>query len=176
LSRTATAPAWVLICVGFAGLGAMRAAHELTYQPAPAVRVRWRDGTADWRRIWLEHKYRLVDRAAPEGLSYSYVLMDTSRANIEALVRDPEAADTNDIDRHRFEVAWDTQSESLEWMSILDRTPGIREPAVRAILAAAFALAVIIGVGAIGRSRGWGRIIDSGARALRRADRALRNG
>jgi len=154
----------------------MRAAYDLTYQPAPAVRVRWRDGTGDWRRIWLEHKYRLVDRAAPDGLSYSYVLLDVSRANIEALVRDPEAADTNDIDRRRFEVAWDTQSESRDWMSTLDRTPVVREPAVRAILAAAFAIAVVIGVGAIGRSVGWGAICNGVGRSLRRADRALRNG
>src|SRR5882672_10944249 len=100
------ARAWLLVIVGVAGLASLRVAYDLTYEPAPSVRVRWRDFTGDTRRAQLERRYRLMDPAAPEGLSYSYTLMDTSRRNIMALIKDPEVADTGDIDRGKFEVPW----------------------------------------------------------------------
>lgn len=137
--------AWLLVIVGLAGLVSLRVAYNLTYEPAPAVRVRWRDATTDARRAQLERTYRLTDAAAPEGLSYSYVLMDTSRRNIEALVKDPEAADTNDIDRRRFAIPWTTGESRIRVTWVAERIPGLRQPPVRWTLVGV--LAVMLGVG-----------------------------
>ena len=142
--------AWLLLIVGLAGLIAMRAAYDLTWEPAPGVRVRWRDGTTDARRAQLERKYRLEYPTAPEGLSFSYVLLDTSRRNIEALVKDPEAADTADIDRRRFEVPLETMEYSRTIMWAADRVPGLRQPPVRWTVAAAFAAMVAVGAVKVG--------------------------
>lgn len=123
----------------------MRVAYSLTYEPAPAVRVRWRDGTGDWRRTWLELKYRLGDPEAPQGLSYAYVLFDTSQKNIRALVTDPEVADTGDIDRKKFEVPWATWQETSRGTWVADRLPGLRQPAARRGLMAIFAAMILLG-------------------------------
>lgn len=147
--------AWLLVMIGVAGLVPMRVAYNLTCEPAPAVRVRWRDGTTDWRRGWLERKYRLGDPSAPMGLSYSYVLFDPSRRNIEAMIKDPEIADTNDIDRRRFEIPWATAHESRQWMWVADRVPSLRQPAVRRGLIAVLAVMLLIGVTRIIRAVRW---------------------
>jgi len=123
--------AWLLVIAGLAGLIALRAAYDLTWEPAPSVRVRWREATTDARRAQLERKYRLIDPRSHEGRSYSYMLMDTSRSNIEALVKDPEAADTNDIDRRRFEIPWTTAESRIRYLWLADRIPGLRQPPAR---------------------------------------------
>lgn len=137
--------AWLLLIVGLLGLVSLRVAYNVTYEPAPAVRVRWRDLTTDARRVQLERKYRLTDPAAPEGLSYSYVLMDTSRRNIEALVKDPEAADTNDIDRRKFAIPWTTAESRVRVTWVAERIPGLRQPPVRWALVGV--LAAMLGFG-----------------------------
>ena len=143
--------AWLLLLGGLMGLIAMRAAYDATWEPAPGVRVRWREGTTDARRAQLEHHYRLVEPSAPQGLSFSYVLLDTSRRNIEALVKDPEAADTNDIDRRRFEVPFETTQYSRRIMWVADRIPGLRQPVMRWAVAAAFAAMTAAGGIRVGR-------------------------
>ena len=42
--------AWLFFIVGLSGLASMRVAYDLTYEPPPSVRVRWRDFTTDARR------------------------------------------------------------------------------------------------------------------------------
>ena len=168
--------AWLLVIAGVSGLVSMRVAYNLTYEPAPAVRVRWRDGTGDWRRYWLEHKYRLIGAAAPQGLSYSYVLMDTSRRNIEAMIKDPEVADTNDIDRRRFEVPWETAyyTRNITWVA--DRIPGLRQPPVRWGLIAGLVAMVLAGSARIGRAVKWADRRDAAFAWLRRVESALKHG
>ncbi len=139
------AGAWLLLIVGLAGLIALRVAYNATYEPAPGIRVRWRDGTSDMRRAFLEMTYRLTDAAAPEGLSYSYVLLDTSRRNIEAMIKDPEVADTGDLDREKFEVPFATAQYSRQWMWVADRTPGLRQPLLRWALIVALAGCIVAG-------------------------------
>lgn len=168
--------AWLLVIVGVAGLVSMRAAYNVTYEPAPAVRVRWRDGTGDWRRAWLERKYRLIGAAAPMGLSYSYVLMDTSRRNIEAMITDPEVADTNDIDRRKFEVPWETAYYTQNIMWAADRIPGLRQPPVRWGLVASLVAMILAGSTRIVRTVKWADRRDGVLAWLRRVESALKNG
>src|SRR4051794_28564087 len=103
---------WVLVLVGVAGLVFMRMAYDVTREPAPSIRVRWRDDIPTWRQHLLEMKYRLDDPSHPQGLSYAYMLFDTSARNIRLMVKDPYVADTHDIDRERFEVPWATAQTS----------------------------------------------------------------
>jgi hypothetical protein len=153
----------LLLVIGLAGLLSLRVAYDLTREPAPGIRVRWRDGTSDGRRAWLEWKYRLTEPAAPQGLSYSYVLMDTRTANIRALVKDPEVADTGDIDRAKYEIPWETAHESRRFMWIADRLPVLRQPVTRWMLIASLALMVASGTRAIIGAVRWREV----ARAAR---------
>ena len=147
----------MLAIVGLVGLGSLRIAYDLTYEPAPWVRVRWRDGTGDWRRAWLERTYRLGESVNPEGLASSYILYDISRRNIEAMVADPEVADTNDIDRDKFEVPWETQQYSERWMWVADRVPVLRQPEVRWLATAGLAVMMLLGLGRILSTVHWRR-------------------
>jgi hypothetical protein len=168
--------AWLLVIAGVAGLASMRVAYNLTYEPAPAVRVRWRDGTGDWRRAWLERKYRLIGAEAPMGLSYSYVLMDTSRRNIEAMIKDPEVADTNDIDRRKFEVPWETAYYTQTIMWVADRVPGLRQPPVRWGVVAGLVAMILAGSTRIVRAADWVNRRDAAIAWLRRVKSELKHG
>ena len=59
----------------------------------------------------------------------AYDLLDTSRGNLEALVKDPDVADTDRISQERFEVPFDIPYGS-SWMWVAHRTPILRTPGV----------------------------------------------
>ena len=104
---------------------AFTGAYYLTYEPAPLVRVRWRDGVTAERRAELERQFLLVRPEPHEGRTISYDLLDTSRGNVEALLRTPEVEDTDHIDRAGSFVPFDAPyGES--WMWIGHRTPVLR--------------------------------------------------
>lgn len=115
----------------------MGAAYALTYEPAPRIRVQWRDGLAPAQRLALERTYLLVngrDRF-PNG-SMAYDLLDTRQSNLRALVSNPAVRDTNDIDRDTFVVPFQTDYGDA-WMWAAHRMPGLRDGRVRASLIAA---------------------------------------
>lgn len=144
----------VLAAIGLGGLAALGLAYWLTVEPAPAIRVRWREGVTSDRRAALERKYQLSNPRAPDA-SIAYDLLDTRQANIRALVLDPDVADTNDIDRDRFEVPFEG-AYGDRWMWVAHRTPGLRDARVRWTLIAALAAMAIAGLrgGSAGRRRG----------------------
>jgi len=148
---------WARRCVGaigIAGLTVLGFAWWLTYEPAPRVRVLWRPDVTPARQAALEQKYLLVngrDRL-PEG-SIAYDLLDTSRPNIQALVTDAAAADTNDIERNTFEVPFDVEYGG-EWMWIAHRTPGLRDGWMRGALILALTAMAVSGL-LRGRPAAW---------------------
>lgn len=72
--------------------------------PAEArVNVRWAP-ISDAERRGREERYHLVNGELQSGTTWTYQLKDTSAANIESLVRDPVAGDTQGLDRSRFTV------------------------------------------------------------------------
>ena len=137
--------------IGVGGLAALGFAYWLTYEPAPAIRVRWRDSVTSERRAELERKYQLSNPRAPNP-SIAYDLLDTRQENIRALVLDPDIADTNDIDRDRFEIPFD-KPYGDSWMWVAHRTPGLRDARVRWTLIVALAAMAIAGLrgGSTGR-------------------------
>lgn len=99
--RTRRTHHWASAGTGLFGLAALAFAYWFTVEPAPGVRVRWRDHVTVEEQAALERKYLLVDPEGPHPespRSFGYALLDTSRSNIEALVKDPAVFDTNDIE------------------------------------------------------------------------------
>jgi len=88
----------------------------LAGEQAPGIRVRWRDDVSAARQTELERKYFLGEGESPHSdapRSLAYTPLDTSRSNLEAIVNDPEIADTNDIDRELYEVVGLRQANTL---------------------------------------------------------------
>jgi len=141
----------VLFAIGLGGLAAFGLAYWLTYEPAPAVRVRWRDDVTAEQQATLERRYLLSNGRAPMDRSIAYDLLDTSRRNIEALVRDPAVADTNDIDRDNYEMPFEA-AYGERWMWIAHRTPLLRDGRIRWTLIGVLAGLTILGW------RGGGRV------------------
>ncbi len=134
-----------LSVIGVAGLAALGFAYWFTYEPAPSIRVRWRDDVTNQRQAALERKYLLVNGRAPSGRSIAYDLLDTRRENIKALVQDPEVRDTNDLDRHTFELPLDF-AYGDSWMWVAHRTPVLRDTRARWTLIVILALMAVLGL------------------------------
>lgn len=66
----------------------------------PRVHVRWREGTADAKRLQLESRYGLANGLQTDaGGTWRYQLRETGESNVRALLRDATVADTAYIDR-----------------------------------------------------------------------------
>lgn len=144
--------AWIALTAGAAGLLVLTAAWWFTHEPAPAVRVLWRDEVSAAEQARLERRHLLANRRAPHPdapRSFAYDLLDTRRSNIEALVRDPGVADTNDIDRQRFEIPLD-RAAGERWTWIAHRTPVLRNGRIRWMLVAALAALALFGLHGLG--------------------------
>jgi hypothetical protein len=94
---------------------AIKGLHQ---EGAAAVNVRWQV-VSEEQRLDREKQYGLRDGTPVEGTTWSYRLVNVSRSNIEALVRDPLVDDTSGIDRAKFAVVTDsigleTQLDSVE--------------------------------------------------------------
>jgi hypothetical protein len=115
--------------------------YYFTYEPAPRIAIRWPAEIDPERRQELERRFLLVNPAV-EGDRVEYDLLDTSRDNVEALVREPDVFDTDRISRERFTLPLDVPY-GTSWMWIAHRTPLLRIPgvvgAIVAICAAATA-------------------------------------
>lgn len=131
--------------MGLAGLALLGFAWWLTHEPAPSIRVRWRDDVSPEHQVAMERRYRLSNGRAPQGRSIAYDLLDTSRGNVEALVRDPDVADTQDVDRDRYAIPFDT-AYGERWMWAADRMPGLRDPRIRYTVIIALAAMTLAGV------------------------------
>ena len=159
--------AWWAIIAGSTGLASLAGAYWFTYEPAPAIRVLWQQDVSAPRQQELERRYLLSNRRAPhpdEPRSLAYDLLDTRRSNIEALVKDPDVADTNDVDRQYFEIRLDRASGE-RWMWVAHRMPVLRDARIRWSLIVLLAAMVTFGVRSVARAeRGSeaGRRLHSG--------------
>jgi hypothetical protein len=125
-------------------LVALGAAYYFTYEPAPRIAIRWPEGIDPSRREELERRFLLVN-PEPERDRFEYDLLDTSRANIEALVREPDVADTDRVSRERFTVPLDVPY-GTSWMWVAHRTPVLRIPGVVGALVAVCVLVLVVGI------------------------------
>jgi hypothetical protein len=81
------------------------------------INVRWNPVSDEDRRD-REARWGLLLGEQLEGSTWTYELRDTSRANIEALIRDPLVEDTQGLDRTRFALS--SESGPLRLESQLD--------------------------------------------------------
>jgi hypothetical protein len=117
---------WLVSAAAAAGaiLLALGLAYYFTYEPAPEIRIRWRDGLDPGRRAELERRFLLVNPAPFED-RLTYDLLDTSRPNVEALVKERDIADTDRVDRVNYTIPFSIPYGS-SWMWVAHRTPWLR--------------------------------------------------
>jgi hypothetical protein len=132
-------------------LVALAAAYWLTYEPAPQIGITWRPGISDERRAELERRFLLVNPAR-ENDRLMYDLLDTRRSNIEALVFEPDVADTDRISRPRYEVPFDVPY-GQSWMWVAHRTPLLRMPGAVETMTGVAIVLLVAGLVAMTRSR-----------------------
>ena len=111
-------------------LAALWATYYLTNEPSATVKIRWQAGLTAEQRTEKERRYLLVFQENTNDGWSRYDLLDTGRRNIEALVRDPDAEDTTDIDREALSVPFGAEY-GKSWVWAAHRTPGLRESNVR---------------------------------------------
>ena len=144
-------PRWLLSAAAALAAGVLLAlglSYYFTYEPAPEIRILWRPGIAPERRAELERRFLLVNPVPYED-RLLYDLLDTSRGNVEALVKQREIADTDRVDRVRYTIPFEIPY-GASWMWAAHRTPMLRIPGVidgivlvcLAVLAAAVAVRV----------------------------------
>jgi hypothetical protein len=121
---------WLVSAAAAAGviLLALGVAYYFTYEPAPEIRIRWRDGLDPGRRAELERRFLLVNPAPFED-RLTYDLLDTSRGNVEALVKERDIADTDRVDRVNYTIPFSIPYGS-SWMWAAHRTSVLRIPGV----------------------------------------------
>jgi hypothetical protein len=147
-------------------LVALGITYYFTCEPAPRVAIRWREGVTAERQQALERRFLLVNPEV-ERDRLEYDLLDISRANLEALVGEPDIADTDRISREGFTLPLDVPY-GTSWMWLAHRTPVLRIPG---ILSAIVVLCAAILIGTVGLElrrliRGRARRAERGAHLL----------
>jgi hypothetical protein len=127
------------------------AAYWFTVEPAPEIRVRWQPGIDAARRAELERRFLLVNPAPFED-RLTYDLLDTSRANVEALVNERDIQDTDRVDREHFAIPPDVPY-GASWMWVAHRLPVLRVRGVVEGILIACALVLAVSLGGMIESR-----------------------
>jgi hypothetical protein len=68
-------------------------------QPRRYIKLRWAAAVHDARRTELERLHHLQNGVAVEGVTWKYLLGDSSLDAVLAIIRDPEVEDTHGVDR-----------------------------------------------------------------------------
>ena len=108
---------------------------------APRVHVRWAPAVSDEGRTAAERRFGLVGGAQSDGRTWAYDLVDTSPANVRALVDDPAVEDTHDIDRSAGTVAPTAPPGSIH---VGDGIHRLRDPRLWTWTAAASATTLVV--------------------------------
>ena len=74
-------------------------------EAAPVIHVQWVSGLTVAQRVDVEGRLSLLNGEHLGERSWSYVLADTSSANVRALVQHPAVDDTHEVDRRAFTVS-----------------------------------------------------------------------
>jgi len=132
-------------------LALLGGAYHFTWEPAPLVAIRWREGTTFDRRTEVERWFGLVRGRDVDGRTVTYDLVDTRPANIQELLEQPEVEAAGDIDETTYAVPADVPY-GRGGMWIGDRLPEVRAyrlvPVVVAVCGLIIAYAVAKGIAA----------------------------
>ena len=98
--------------------------------PGPKINVRWAPDVDDAAREAVEARFHLSQEGQPDGRTRHYELLDSSRANVEALLTNPAVEDTAGLDRATLafdkvaEVRFD--EKPTEWIAGLEPCPTMK--------------------------------------------------
>lgn len=98
--------------------------------PGPKINVRWAPDVDDAAREAVEGRFHLSEEGQPDGRTRRYELLDSSRANVEALLTNPAVEDTAGLDRATLafdnvpEVRFD--EKATEWIVGLEPCPEMK--------------------------------------------------
>jgi hypothetical protein len=92
---------------------------QLTH--GPVVNVRWQPDASDAAIVEAERQHGLTRLDPNSPHSWQYELSRWSKDDVERIVRDPLAADTNGIDRSTFELRVPAPNGLASWLT---RVPG----------------------------------------------------
>jgi hypothetical protein len=113
----------VRVVAKIALLAAIVAGTAAAIIPAEPLRlnVRWAPGVSEDQRAELERRFTLSSGEHREGTTRRYLLIDTSRTNIERIVRDAAVEDTSNIDRATFRplTTSDRTKRTRLWIIVL---------------------------------------------------------
>ena len=150
-ARARSSPSRAAAIVAAVLLTLIGGAYYFTWEPAPLVAIRWRDGTTFDRRVEIERWFGLVRGRELEGRTVTYDLVDTRPANIQELLEQPEVEPAGNIDETTYAVPADVPYGS-GGMWIGDRLPEARAyrvvPVVVAVCGLVIAYAVVKGIAA----------------------------
>jgi hypothetical protein len=81
------------------------------------VHVRWKPDVTEAQRVELERSFQLIDSQPGDGVTWEYQLVDSSTANIKAIVQDERVDDTAHLNRIRYspEFAQDRSRQILAY-------------------------------------------------------------
>ena len=81
------------------------------------VHVRWKPGVTEAQRVELERRFQLTDSQPGDGVTWEYQLVDSSSANIRAIVQNERVDDTAHLNRIRYspEFAQDRSRQILAY-------------------------------------------------------------
>jgi hypothetical protein len=121
-------PARAAAALATAVLLALGLGYYFSHEPAPEIRIAWRPNIDPDRRAELERRFLLVNPTPYEN-RLAYDLLDTSRANVEALVNERDVVDTDRVSRSTYTIPFDVPY-GASWMWVAHRTPVLRSPGV----------------------------------------------
>jgi hypothetical protein len=81
------------------------------------VHVRWKPDVTDTQRAELERRFQLTDSQPGDGVTWEYQLVDSSTANVRAIVQNERVDDTAHLNRIRYrpEFAQDRSRQILAY-------------------------------------------------------------
>ena len=90
-------------------------------RPPVPLNIRWAPHVSDAERTELERQFTLSNGELREGTTRHYLLLDSSRSNIAAIVQSPAVADTSNIDRdaRRLQPEFDQTNQLRLWTIVL---------------------------------------------------------
>jgi hypothetical protein len=116
--------------------------YYFTYEPAPEISIRWREGVTWEQRTAIERRHGLRRIREQEEESWTYDLIDIRTSNIRALLEQHEVEDTGVVDRLNYTIPSDAPYGD-GWMWVGNRLPVLRSHGVVPSIVLACSLALV---------------------------------
>jgi hypothetical protein len=110
-------------------LAILAVTYYFTYEPAPEISIRWREGVTWEQRTAIERQHGLRRTREQDEESWTYDLIDIRTSNIRSLLEQHEVEDTGVVDRLNYVIPSDAPYGE-GWMWVGNRLPLLRSHGV----------------------------------------------